>query len=167
MEINTKLIKLESQGYRYLFSSIWILYSFTQLIKYYQLYYEYLLDYPDRAESYLVGTYLYLITIVVFIVFVIFFMYIDHTVKNKNKFLILKDNTLFIPTSLSKKIKKIKLEDIDNIGLEGFYQEKIKINMKTSEFIIAPRVYNTFVMDIKDIYNKLNELLVIRSSKIE
>ncbi len=160
MEINTKLIKLESSGYRYGFSSLWIFYSFIRMTNSYQLYNKYLLDHPDVADDYLGMFYFHIAVIVLMISFLIFFAYSDYKVKNRDRYLILKDGILFIPNTLTNKVKEIKLEDIDNIGFEGFTQEKVKINMKTTEFIFAPRLYNVFDKDIKDIYNTLNELLV-------
>ncbi len=167
MEINTKLIKLENSGYRYVFSAIWIIYSLMNLNKSYQAYNKYIISNPDISTSYLKGVYLYLTIIVIMVISVMVFIYIDYTVKNKDRYLVVKDDTIFIPNSITSKVKKIKFEDIDNIGLEGLYQEKVKINMKSNEFIFAPRLYNVFDIDIKDIYNTLNELLVIKKSKIK
>ena len=129
----------------------------------YNRYDRYLLEYPNTADDFLNLFYFALVMIIVVVGLVIFFGIIDYTVKNKDKYLILKDDTLLIPNAITNKVKVINLTDIDNIGLEGMMQEKVKINMKTSDFILAPRLYNAFDKDIKEIYNTLNELLVAKN----
>ncbi|MFK5883939.1 MAG: hypothetical protein QM489_06300 [Candidatus Izemoplasma sp.] len=149
MGIKEKLIKLESADSRYLTLSILLLFNFIQFGN-------------ARADDYIGSQYAYLIYIVILIALLIFFVFIDRTVKNKERYLILKDGTLFLPNAFTKKIKTIELSDIVNISLEGFFQNKIKINMinNNQDYFFAPRIFDTYDKDIKDIYNTLNKLLV-------
>lgn len=165
IEIKAKLMNLESAGLRFFLSTIWIFYILIKTTDIYQKYKRYYLQSSDYAQDYLTMYYYYLALLVIMVGFLVFFIFIDVTAKKRDRYLVLKDGTLFIPNSITSKVKEIKLEDIDHIGLEGISQEKVRISMKIPVYTIAPRIYNVYDKDIKDIYNTLNELLVTSYSK--
>ena len=159
MVLKTQLVRLENRTTKYLFSIALVLWSGFQLTSVYDNYQKYTTSNPELSQGYKSIFYFYFIILIFIIAQLIFSLIIDITVKNKEKFLVIENMVLYIPSSFSKKVKEIPLNDIDSIGLIGLNQSIIKINMKTNQFFFAPRVFDAFETDVASIFKSINKAI--------
>ncbi len=138
-----------------------LLYTVNSMVTRYASYQNNITNYSEVAERHLRFFYFYIAQMVIWVALFGFFMYAKYTLVKKERYLVIEDGVLYIPSSLTKKVKELKIEDIECISMEGFYEDRFKIIMKDStKYFISPRIYNVYDIDIKKLYHFINKLLV-------